>query len=114
MNDFIIALGVTAGGSFLLNHMDGLQATASQQASCKTQGGTWGGPVGQTTAAAPNPNICNINGQPVNSSYTMWGPVVDLGIPIVAAILLTRSLGGTLGAGVGAAAMFFLAISQIH
>lgn len=114
MSEFLIGLGVVMAGSYALSQFDSSRATSMQQASCKAQGGTWGGAVGATTAAAPNPDICNLNGQAVNSAYTMWGATVDLGVPIVAGLLLTRSLPGALGVGIGAAAMFLLAVSSIH
>lgn len=102
MNDFLIGLGVAIGGSFLTSNLDNANTTKQQQASCASLGGTW------------QVDSCVKSGQPIATAYTMYGPAIDLGIPLAAAILLTRSLPGGLGAAVGIAGMFLVGISGIH
>ena len=96
MDDLLIALLISGVGSFLMVRIDAANATAQQKASCSSQGGTWG---------TPNAGICNgPGGQPVNNSgYTEWGNAIDLGVPLLAGALVTRSVGGVAGAVLGAA-----------
>lgn len=106
MNDFLLALAVAAGGSLVMGQIDTAHATSQQQSSCSTEGGTW-----QVIGGAGQ---CYKSGQPINTQYTEFGAVVDLGVPLVAAIALTRSGSGFLGALLGVAAVFVVAIGQIH
>lgn len=108
MNDFILALGISAGGTFLMQQLDASQAMASQKASCATQGDTW-------TASGSNTGQCyNSANQPVNTTYNQWGIVPDLGLPLLAAVIITRSGGGIAGALIGAAATFLIGVGSIH
>jgi|HubBroStandDraft_5_1064220.scaffolds.fasta_scaffold778995_2 hypothetical protein len=102
MNDFLLALGITVLGGFVMGKMDSSRTLGMQQQSCTQQGGQW-----QSSG-------CIKGGQPINTQYTSWGPTVDLGLPVAAAVLATRSGGGLLGTVVGAGAVFFIAISEIH
>jgi hypothetical protein len=105
MNDFLLALAVAAGGGFLMGQLDTASATSQQKASCVAQGGVWG---------TPDAGLCNKGGQDITTVYSLWGPVIDLGVPIAAAVLLTGSVGGIFGAVVGGAALMLISVSSIH
>ncbi len=104
MNDFLMAFAIAAGGAYAMQVADTRQALSSQQQSCASQGGTWTSPAGP----------CSKSGQPINTAYNQWGAVPDLGLPLAAALLFTRSGTGALGALAGTAVIFLIGISQIH
>ena len=110
MNDFLIALAVAAGGGYAMSYMDQRQVLAAQGQSCATQGGSWV----ETTANGGTFGTCTKGGQPITTTYNQWGVVPDLGIPLIAALLLTRSLPGMFGAVLGVGALFLMGASGIH
>jgi hypothetical protein len=82
VGDFLLALGITVGGGLVMSKMDNSRAYSMQQQSCAQQGGQY-----STTNGT-----CYKGTQLLSPSYTMWGPTVDLGVPVAGALLATRSL----------------------
>ena len=108
MNEFFLGAAVSAGGAWVMNQIDTSQVLSQQQASCTSQGGTW------QTASSGTSGTCRKSGAAINTTYYEWGVVVDLGIPLLAAVLITRSGSGIFGALAGAAVVFLIGVSQIH
>ena len=109
MNDFLIGLGIAAGGGFAMSQIDSAQDLSSQQSSCTRQGGIW-----NPAAAATEGGGCYLSGKPVSPTYNQWGVVIDLGVPLAAAFLLTRSIPGAFGAATGVGLLVLIAALQIH
>ena len=111
MNDFLIGMGIAGGGGFAMIQIDSAQALSSQQSSCTRQGGIW-----NPAATATEGEGCYLSGKPVevSTTYNQWGVVIDLGVPLAAAFLLTRSIPGAFGAATGVGLLFLIGASQIH
>jgi hypothetical protein len=125
MNDFLVALAISLGGEFLLSIVDSQIVNAQAQASCASLGGAW--QWGQES-----PSVLNLGGLirfGTCSKSAAAGPVTPISIPTpspgvpgpvilfgppVAAIAVTRSFPGVLGAAAGGVTFFLIGLSGIH
>ena len=105
LKDFLIAAAIAAGGVWIVGQIDLANAVNQTKAYCSSNGGTW-----QSNSSYGQ---CLKNGRPIGE-ITTWGWAIDAGVPFVAALLMTRSFGGLLGASVGAIGVTLLAASSIH